>query len=154
MKQCKSIGCSSLITDGSDRCIDCQHQQSLDAPVPQAFRQHSDLPRMPRPSEVRSAHVDDEPKEATSSGGDNDYWIASITHPKRLEPYDAECEDLIEHFQMSFQEGEAFKALWRKGQARIGNGKPGDSPLRNAQKVRHFGARMEVMEERRLELAD
>lgn len=88
-----------------------------------------------------------------SSGGDNDYWVARISHPKRLEPYDAECEDLIEHFQMTFQEGEAFKALWRKGQARIGKGKPGDSPLRNAQKVRHFGVRMEAMEERKLKEA-
>lgn len=86
-----------------------------------------------------------------SSGGDNDYWVAHIRHPKRLEPYYAECEDLIEHFQMTFQEGEAFKALWRKGQARIGNGKPGDSPLRNAEKVAHFGKRMVAMEQRNQE---
>lgn len=82
-----------------------------------------------------------------SSGGDNDYWIAEIKHPKRLDPYKAECEDLIEYFQMTFQEGEAFKALWRKGQMRIGNGKPGDTHLRNAEKVAHFGARMVVIEE-------
>ena len=87
----------------------------------------------------------------TSSGGDNDYWVARIKNPKRLEPYSAECEDLIEHFQMTFQEGEAIKALWRKGQMRVGNGKPGDTHLRNAQKVRHFGARMEAIEEQRLE---
>lgn len=85
-----------------------------------------------------------------SSGGDNDYWIARITHPKRLAPYEAECEDLIELFQMSFQEGEAFKALWRNGQMRIGNGKPDDSHLRNAEKVQHFGARMVAMEQRNL----
>ena len=85
----------------------------------------------------------------TSSGGDNDYWIAEITNPKRLTPYKAECEDLIELFQMSFQEGEAFKALWRNGQMRIGNGKPGDSHLRNAEKVAHFGSRMVAMEQRK-----
>lgn len=89
-------------------------------------------------------------KQDVSSGGDNDYWVAHIYNPKRLEPYSAECEDLIEHFEMTFQEGEAFKALWRKGQMRIGNGKPGDTHLRNAQKVRHFGARMEAIEERKL----
>ena len=82
-----------------------------------------------------------------SSGGDNDYWIARINSPKRLEPYSAECEDLIELFQMTFQEGEAFKALWRKGQMRIGNGKPGDTLLRNSEKVYHFGGRMVAMEQ-------
>ena len=81
-----------------------------------------------------------------SSGGDNDYWIARIDNPKRLEPYSAECEDLIELFQMTFQEGEAFKALWRKGQMRIGNGKPGDTLLRNSEKVFHFAGRMVAME--------
>ena len=81
-----------------------------------------------------------------SSGGDNDYWIAQVNSPKRLEPYSAECEDLIELFQMTFQEGEAFKALWRKGQMRIGNGKPGDTLLRNSEKVYHFGGRMVAME--------
>lgn len=83
-----------------------------------------------------------------SSGGDNDYWVAEIKNPKRLEPYLAECEDLIEHFQMTFQEGEAFKALWRKGQLRIGGGKPGDTHLRNAEKVAHFGNRMVAIESR------
>jgi|AntRauTorckE5430_2_1112549.scaffolds.fasta_scaffold13520_3 hypothetical protein len=84
--------------------------------------------------------------EHYSSGSDNDYWIARINSPKRLEPYSAECEDLIELFQMTFQEGEAFKALWRKGQMRIGNGKPGDTLLRNSEKVYHFGGRMVAME--------
>ena len=85
--------------------------------------------------------------EHYSSGGDNDYWIARIDNPKRLEPYSAECEDLIELFQMTFQEGEAFKALWRKGQMRIGNGKPGDTLLRNSEKVYHFAGRMVAMEQ-------
>lgn len=88
-----------------------------------------------------------------SSGSDNDYWVAHISHPKRLTPYTAECEDLIEHFQMSFQEGEAFKALWRNGMLRLGQGKPGDTHLRNAEKVRHFGERMEAMELRKIEEA-
>lgn len=81
-----------------------------------------------------------------SSGGDNDYWVASIDNPKRLAPYQAECEDLIEHFQMTFAEGDAFKALWRKGMDRVAKGKPGDTPLRNAEKVAYYGARMVAME--------
>lgn len=86
-----------------------------------------------------------------SSGRDNDYWIAEIAKPKRLSPCVVECEDLIEHFQMTFQEGEAFKALWRNGMLRLGLGKPGDTHLRNAQKVGHFGNRMEAVELRKLE---
>jgi len=62
-----------------------------------------------------------------------------------------ECDDVMEHFKMTYPEGEAFKALWRKGAARIGEGKPGDTPLRNAQKVAHYGNRMIAMEERELE---
>ena len=83
-----------------------------------------------------------------SSGGDNDYWVATITEPKRLEPYRAECEDLIEHFQFSFAEGNAFKALWRMGMDRAAEGKPGDTPLRNAQKVAYYGQRMVVKEKK------
>lgn len=97
-------------------------------------------------------HSDDCPvvkaagRSGESSGGDNDYWVATVTNPKRLEPYQAECEDLIELFQMTFQEGEAFKALWRKGQLRIGNGKPGDTLLRNSEKAYHYSGRMVAME--------
>ena len=87
--------------------------------------------------------------EHYSSGGDNEYWVVQVKSPKRLKPYSAECEDLIELFQMTFQEGEAFKALWRKGQMRIGNGKPGDTLLRNSEKVFHFGGRMVAMEQGR-----
>jgi len=91
---------------------------------------------------------DVEPKE--SSGGDNDYWLLHIPNPKRLVPYVVECEDIIEAMEMTFQEGEAFKALFRKCKIRMGNGKPGDSELRCSQKVAHFGKRMVAMDERKL----
>lgn len=83
---------------------------------------------------------------AVSSGGDNDYWLLSISNPKRLAPYEAECEDIIEALEMTFQEGEAFKAIWRKCGQRLGNGKPGNTALRDAQKVAHFGQRMLAIE--------
>lgn len=85
-----------------------------------------------------------------SSGGDNDYWLLTIHNPKRLAPYEAECEDIIEALEMTFQEGEAFKAIWRKCGERLGNGKPGDTALRNAEKVAHFGQRMVAIEKRKL----
>lgn len=81
----------------------------------------------------------------TSSGGDNDYWLISIEQPKRLTPYYAECEDIIEAMQMTFQEGEAFKAIWRKCMTRLGNGKPNDTEKRNAEKALYYSARMLVM---------
>lgn len=127
MQQCKMIGCREPSESFQDYCY--HHCQMFEV------------------EEASSGRSSDSNKDV-SSGGDNDYWVAPITHPKRLVPYVAECEDIIEYFQMSFQEGEAFKALWRKGQARLGNGKPGDTPLRNAQKVAHYGARMTAMEER------
>lgn len=133
MNQCKSIGCSATAMHpmSDDHCRTCYAE-------------------IIATSKEEASGLFRESVENASSGGDNHYWVAYIKHPKRLVPYCAECEDLIEHFEMSFQEGEAFKALWRKGQARIGNGKPGDTPLRNAQKVQHFGGRMVAMEERKL----
>lgn len=87
---------------------------------------------------------------AESSGGDNDYWLLEIKDPKRLDPYTVECEDIIEAFEMTFQEGEAFKAIWRKCGQRMGNGKPGNTALRDAEKAAHFGNRMLAIEKRKL----
>jgi len=84
----------------------------------------------------------------TSSGSNNDYWLLYIKNPKRLTPYTAECEDIIEALDMSFQEGEAFKAIWRKAGQRLGKGKPGNTALRDAEKIAHFGQRMVAIEER------
>ena len=74
-----------------------------------------------------------------SSGGDNDYWLVDIQKPKRLSPCKVECEDVIQALNMTFGEGEAFKAIWRNCAARKGNGKPGDTAKRNAEKVIHYG---------------
>jgi len=126
MTQCKTIGCSSTALPEDDYCVGC-------------------LTGAPKTRTLST------PSKDTSSGGDNDYWLAEIRHPKRLDPYTAECEDLIETLGMSFQEGEAFKAIWRKCKARMGDGKPGDSALRNAEKVHHFGGRMVAMERQKLE---
>jgi len=83
-----------------------------------------------------------------SSGTDNNYWLLNIKESKRCGSYQCECEDIIEAMNMTFQEGEAFKAIWRKAGQRIGNGKPGNNALRDAEKVAHFGQRMVAMEQR------
>ncbi len=77
-----------------------------------------------------------------SSGGNNDYYVADITNPKRLEPCRVECEDVIMALGMTFGQGEAFKAIWRDAAAKLGNGKPGDTAIRNAEKVVHYGEYM------------
>lgn len=132
-KKCATTGClnEALKGYGSPYCKKC-----ISTVNPEMPSRHS--------GETYTAVKD------TSSGGDNDYWVVHIDDPKRLVPYSAECEDLIEKFKFTFAEGEAFKALWRKGQANLGNGKPGDNPLRNAEKVAYMGTRMVVQEKRLL----
>lgn len=128
MTQCKHIGCSNTAAEPYDYCVDC-FIKGTNTPV---------APAKPAPKD-------------TSSGGDNDYWLIPIPHPKRLEPCTVETEDIIEALGMSFQEGEAFKAIIRKCKLRMGEGKPGDTEIRNAEKVAHFGGRMVAIEQRKLE---
>jgi hypothetical protein len=78
------------------------------------------------------------------SGGDSDYYLCDITNPKRLEACTVECEDIIRHMDMSFDEGEALKAIWRNAAARRGGGKTGDSAKRNGEKVEHYGKGMQL----------
>jgi hypothetical protein len=47
------------------------------------------------------------------TGGNVNYYLVDVASPKRLEPYTAEAEDIIETLCMSFAEGNVFKALWR-----------------------------------------
>ncbi|MCD1628452.1 hypothetical protein K7I15_00890 [Marinobacter shengliensis] len=134
MPSCKTIGCRHSINMefSNDYCPDCLKMNKL-------LDQAAD-PIYSQQEETRE-----------SSGGDNDYWLLHIPNPKRLEPYTVECEDIIEAMEMTFQEGEAFKALFRKCKIRMGDGKPGDSELRCSEKVAHFGQRMVVMDQRKVE---
>lgn len=84
---------------------------------------------------------------ATLSGGKltgNHYYRVQVADPisPELPPYQAECADIIEALGMTFNEGEAFKALWRLAAARQGRGKPGNAPQYDADKVAHYGARV------------
>lgn len=58
------------------------------------------------------------------------------------DPYDAECNDIIEALNMTFAEGNAFKAIWRTAAARRGLKKKGNNSLYDAEKVVFFGQRM------------
>lgn len=78
------------------------------------------------------------------SGGLNNWYVVPVKNPQRKEqePYQAECEDIIQALGMTFDEGCAFKALWRNAAARMGNGKPGNSSVYDCEKLVHYANRI------------
>ena len=98
-------------------------------------------------AERDSAFVESLAVELASGGGKLErkanYYQVDIARPVDPEsaPYLAECADIIEALNMTFNEGEAFKALWRLAAARQGRAKAGGNPVYDADKVAHYGAR-------------
>lgn len=85
------------------------------------------------------------PKHYTShpSGSLNNYWLVNVKNPQRGgNPYQAEADDIIFALNMTFDEGEAFKAIWRTCTARLGYGKKDNTSLYNAQKLVHRSKRI------------
>lgn len=88
------------------------------------------------------------PEKAESGGGKLDrktnYYQVQIDKPidENSDPYLVECADIIEALNMTFNEGEAFKAIWRMAAARQGRGKAGANPVYDADKAAHYGARI------------
>jgi hypothetical protein len=78
------------------------------------------------------------------TGGSVSYYRVSVAKPTTIkEPYDAECNDIIEALGMNYAEGNAFKAIWRRCAARQGKAKAGyKDGLYDAEKVVFFGGRM------------
>lgn len=80
------------------------------------------------------------------TGSSASYYKLPINSPidSGKEPYVAECQEIIEALNMTFAEGNAFKAIWRSCAARtLGVGKKGyDDGLYDAEKVVFFGERM------------
>ena len=77
------------------------------------------------------------------SGSNASYYSVQILHPLRGATYNAECQDIIEALGMDFNEGNAFKALWRRAAARTGKVKKGnEDPLYDAQKIEFYGKRI------------
>lgn len=80
------------------------------------------------------------------TGGSVSYYAVNINRPldEKADPYRAECQDIIDALGMDFNEGCAFKAIWRRAAARnLGMRKKGyDEGLYDAQKVEFYGARM------------
>lgn len=77
------------------------------------------------------------------SGLSNDYykvWCVTETG----ENYIAECNDIIDALGMKFNEGTAFKALWRKAALRLGHGKRGSTARYESEKI-FWSARRELI---------
>jgi hypothetical protein len=85
------------------------------------------------------------------SGGKTNYYMVDVISPvdQRSDPYTAECQDIIETLGMDFNEGNAFKALWRRAAARLGKSKRGYTDgLYDAEKVEFYGKRLVELERR------
>ncbi len=84
-----------------------------------------------------------------NSGAHATYYCITIHRPKSGgAAYMAECQDIIEALGMDFNEGNVFKALWRRAAARLGNVKKGnEDPLYDAQKIKFYGTRILEQEE-------
>jgi hypothetical protein len=76
------------------------------------------------------------------TGGSVSYYKLHISSPIHFEEYDCECGDIVEALNMTFNEGEAFKAIWRKAAARLGGGKKDSKALYDAEKIEYYGNRI------------
>lgn len=86
-----------------------------------------------------------DPDTPEPQGGPVDYYRVRIAHPNQADaPYTAECSDIIEALGMDFNEGNAFKALWRRAAAQALDKQKKDYAGRkyDAQKAAHFIGRV------------
>jgi hypothetical protein len=88
--------------------------------------------------------------EPEYTGKSVSYYRVGVERPTApdVQPYIAECNDIIEALGMTYAEGNAFKAIWRRCAARtLGKAKKGYTDgLYDAEKVEFFGARMVAIE--------
>lgn len=83
-----------------------------------------------------------EQKQKDITGGDVNYYLIKVPHPKRLQPYIAEVEDIIEAENMNFAEGTLLKSLIRLCKLKQNLGKPGSSTLYEAEKIKYYADRI------------
>lgn len=128
---CKSIGCRNPSYPGTDYCMSCG----------------SNIP----PPIIHTSGTGKQDKEPEYTGSSVSYYSVLIEDPMSgNDPYMAECGDIIEALRMDFNEGNAFKAIWRRCAARLGKQKKGYvDGVYDAEKVVYFGERMVVTEQRK-----
>lgn len=122
---CKTIDCHQNSLPGGDYCVGC----------------------IMKLSDLQSGRDD-----AEYTGGSVSYYSCPVDDPiSGGTPYIAECGDIIEMLGMDYNEGNAFKAIWRKCAARTLNLKKKGyrDGLYDSEKVVYFGERMLVVEQRK-----
>lgn len=112
-----------------------------------SYSDHMDASEAAQPAPLRVELIEPE-DDREYTGGSVSYYKVRVGSPTSGgEPYDAECNDIIEALGMSFAEGNAFKAIWRLCAARQGLSKRGyDEGVYDAEKVVFFGQRMVVQQ--------
>ncbi len=79
------------------------------------------------------------------TGGSSSYYMAHVSNPTTLhEPYDIECNDVIEALELTFAEANIVKAIWRTAAARSGKKKKGNNAVYDAEKCIFFSDRMYI----------
>ena len=91
-----------------------------------------------------------EPVKPALTDGDVNYYLIDVQDPKRLQPYVAEVEDLIEALDMEFAEGTILKSLVRLCKNRQGGGKIGSTDIYEAEKIVYSAQRTLAKAKRRL----
>ena len=77
------------------------------------------------------------------NGSNGSYYEVDCVSHKDGREYMVECQDIIDALQMTFNEGNTFKSLWRLAAARLGKVKgDGGKELYDAQKVEFYGKRV------------
>lgn len=106
--------------------------------------------RFHNPEDANSVLKEESPA-GEFSGGDVNYYLLKVDNPKRLSPYECEAEDIIEALNMTFAEGNVFKALWRSCAMRVrGHGKAGQDEhgVYDGDKIAYYGERVKVQRRR------
>src|SRR5580765_440841 len=84
-------------------------------------------------------------KQEKITGGDVNYYLIEVPHPKRNDPYVCEVEDLIESLDMTFAEGTILKSLVRLCKLRKDLDKPNSKPVYEAEKIKYYTDRLLVI---------
>lgn len=81
----------------------------------------------------------------TKLSGDNvNYYLVHVAHPQRedQQAYQAECDDIADALELTPDEKDIFKEIWRTANARLHNGKPGHKAIYGAEKILHRAKRI------------
>ncbi len=131
---CLTDGCAFTPVPDMKFCISCLHKPYN--------RLHLEQNQSKDPLNLlgllKSSKEPDKPQELT--GFTSSYYQVQIDSPNAADkPYIAECGDIIEALGMDFNDGCAFKAIWRANAAKNGMKKKGnDNPLYDREKAAFY----------------